>query len=436
MTVPGGALATEAVPAPPLLEIIVPVHDEAAVLAASIGRLTRHLATGFPFTWRVTIVDNASTDGTWTEASKLAALHDQVDALRLEAKGRGRALRAAWSRSDAMVVAYMDVDLSTDLRALLPLIAPLVSGHSDVTIGSRLAAGARVVRGPRRELVSRTYNRLLRVVFRNRFRDAQCGFKALRTELAQRLLPWVADEAWFFDTELLLLAERNGFRITEIPVDWVDDPDSRVDVVRTALDDLRGIRRVAFAFWTGRTDRDVDADLAGLERRPPPAGTGGELVAFATVGAVSTVAYFVLFLALRDVLGDLWANAVALTATMVANTGAHRAWTFGRRAAAAGRGGRWGRWREWARATTVHVAGLALTTAAIVAARAVDGATTTSLVVLLPIASVLSTALRFLLMPAWIFRKAEPGWPPTPPPTPRTAPTPPRTPPMSPTPPM
>jgi putative flippase GtrA len=422
MTISGSPVPAEAVPVASLLEIVVPVHNEAAVLARSIGRLTRHLAADFPFTWRITIVDNASTDGTWFEASKLAALHDQVDALHLDAKGRGRALRAAWSRSAATIVAYVDVDLSTDLRALLPLVAPLVSGHSDVAIGSRLAAGARVVRGPRREVVSRTYHRLLRVVFRNRFRDAQCGFKAIRTELAQRLLPRVADEAWFFDTELLLLAERNGFRITEIPVDWVDDPDSRVNVVRTALHDLRGIRRVALAFWTGRADLDVDADLAGLERRPQPTGTGGELVAFTTVGAVSTIAYFLLFLALRGALGDYGANVLALTATMIANTSAYRAWTFGRRRATGrsgrrGRWGSWGRWREWARAATVHLAGLGLTTAAIVAARAVDGATTTSLVVLLLVASVLSTALRFLLMPAWIFRKAEPAWPPSPPPT-------------------
>jgi putative flippase GtrA len=396
------------VPVPPLLEIVIPVHNEAGVLARSIGRLTRHLGSDFPFTWRITIVDNASTDGTWTEASKLAALDDHVDALHLDAKGRGRALRAAWSRSDATIVAYMDVDLSTDLRALLPLVAPLVSGHSDVAVGSRLAAGARVVRRPRREVVSRTYNRLLRLVFRNRFRDAQCGFKAIRTELAQRLLPWVADEDWFFDTELLLLAERNGFRIIEIPVDWVDDPDSRVDVVRTAFDDLRGMRRVAFAFWTGR----ADLDLAGLERRTRPAGTGSELVAFATVGALSTAAYFVLFVTLRGTLGDDGANALALTATMIANTSAHRAWTFGRGAAAGRRGGRW---REWLRAATVHLAGLALTTAAIATARTVDGATTTSLVVLLLAASVVSTALRFLLMPAWIFRKAEPAWPPPPP---------------------
>jgi putative flippase GtrA len=402
MTISGSPVpaAAAVVAGPPLLEIVVPVHNEAAKLARSIGRLTQHLAAGFPFTWRITIVDNASTDATWTEASKLAALDDQVDALRLDAQGRGRALRAAWSRSDAMVVVYMDVDLSTDLRALLPLVAPLVSGHSDMAIGSRLAAGARVVRGPRREVVSRSYNRLLRLIFRTRFRDAQCGFKAVRTDVAQRLLPWIADEAWFFDTELLLLAERNGFRITEIPVDWVDDPDSRVKVVRTALDDLRGIRRVAFAFWTGRPD----LDLTGLERRPVPAGTGGELVAFATVGALSTLAYFVLFLALRGALGDYAANALALTATMVANTSAHRAWTFGRRISSS-------RWREWGRAAAVHLAGLALTTAAIAAARTVDGATTTSLAVLLLVACVLSTALRFLLMPAWIFRKAEPAWP-------------------------
>jgi putative flippase GtrA len=403
MAISGNTVRTAAVPSsPPLLEIAVPVHNEAAVLGQSIARLTRYLAADFPFTWRITIVDNASTDGTWREASKLAVLHDGVHALHLDAKGRGRALRAAWSRSDAAIVGYMDVDLSTDLRALLPLVAPLVSGHSDVAIGSRLASGARVVRGPRREVVSRGYNRLLRVVFRNRFRDAQCGFKAMRTELAQRLLPQVADEAWFFDTELLLLAERSGLRISEIPVDWVDDPDSRVDVVRTALADLRGIGRVALAFWTGR----ADIDLTGLERRPAPAATSGELVSFAAVGAVSTLAYVALFLALRGALGHYAANVVALTVTMIANTTAHRSWTFGRRAAAGGRS----RWREWGRAAVVHLAGLALTTGAIAAAHAVDGASTTSLVVLLLAASVLSTALRFLLMPAWVFRKAEPAW--------------------------
>ena len=142
----------------------------------------------------------------------------------------------------------MDVDLSTDLRGLLPLVAPLLSGHSDLAIGTRLAHGARVVRGPKRELISRTYNSILHTVLRARFSDAQCGFKAARTDaLGAGLLDAVRDDGWFFDTELLVLAQRRGLRIHEVPVDWVDDPDSRVKIVRTALDDLRGVARLAAA---------------------------------------------------------------------------------------------------------------------------------------------------------------------------------------------
>jgi hypothetical protein len=159
----------------------------------------------------------------------------------------------------------MDVDLSTDLAALLPLVAPLVSGHSDVAIGSRLAPGAMVVRGPKREFVSRCYNLLLHVVFRTRVHDAQCGFKAVRADVARALLPHVVDNAWFFDTELLLLAERNGLRIAELAVDWVDDPDSRVEIVRTAFDDLRGIARLAWSFLRRRGR----LDLGTLVRRRP-----------------------------------------------------------------------------------------------------------------------------------------------------------------------
>src|SRR5207237_2884748 len=136
--------------------------------------------------------------------------------------------------SRARVVAYMDVDLSTRLDAMLPLVAPVLSGHSDVAIGSRLAADARVVRGAKREVISRTYNLLLKATLRNRFSGAQCGFKALRSDVAEALLPLVEDDGWFFDTELLVLAEHNGLRIHEVPVDWVDDPDSRVDLAGTA----------------------------------------------------------------------------------------------------------------------------------------------------------------------------------------------------------
>ena len=213
------------------VEIVIPVHNEVAALEPSVRRLHTYLTDRFPLSWQITIADNASTDGTWTLASALVDELDGVQAVHLDQKGRGRALRTAWSASRSPVVTYMDVDLSTDLDALLPLVAPLVSGHSDVAIGSRLASGSRVVRGPRREAISRGYNLLLKMTLRSGFSDAQCGFKAMRTDVARQLLDLVEDQGWFFDTELLVLAERNGFRIHEVPVDWVDDPDSRVDVV-------------------------------------------------------------------------------------------------------------------------------------------------------------------------------------------------------------
>ena len=206
------------------IEIVIPVYNEAAGLAESVKRLRDYLDSSFPYVTTVTIVDNASTDGTWRIATELARTLPRTDAVHLDRKGRGRALRHAWLASDAPVVAYMDVDLSTDLDALLPLVAPLLSGHSDVAIGSRLAPGAHVVRGPKRELISRSYNLLLRTVLGGRFSDAQCGFKALRRDAVDVLVPLVEDEEWFFDTEILVLAQRHGFRIAEVPVDGRTTP--------------------------------------------------------------------------------------------------------------------------------------------------------------------------------------------------------------------
>jgi len=275
------------------VEIVVPVYNEAADLAPSIERLYGYLSESFPLTWRVTIADNASTDRTWEIACDLACRLKGVRAVHLDRKGRGRALREVWSASTARVVAYMDVDLSTDLDALLPLVAPLVSGHSDVAIGTRLASGARVVRGPKREVISRTYNMLLRATMRSGFSDAQCGFKAARTDVARELLPMIEDQEWFFDTELLLLAEHNGLRIHEVPVDWIDDADSRVDVVGTAAADLRGIWRMARRVATGRA---VLSRSATFDRRIPsdrfdPVDTdlGGQLARFASIGIVSMI---------------------------------------------------------------------------------------------------------------------------------------------------
>ena len=171
-------------------EIVIPVRNEERDLGPSVRRLHAFLRDEFPFSARITIADNASDDGTWPRA---LALETELDGGAGGAAGAPRAAVArcgsVWSHSDAAIFAYMDVDLSTDLNALLPLLAPLLSGHSDVAIGTRLARGARVIRGPRREVISRCYNLLLHASLGTGFSDAQCGFKAIRADAARVLLP-------------------------------------------------------------------------------------------------------------------------------------------------------------------------------------------------------------------------------------------------------
>jgi len=235
------------------VEVVVPVHDEDRSLERNVELLLDFLRIEFPFAFRVVIADNASTDTTPTLAAALAARHAEVSSLRLERKGRGLALRTAWLRSAADVVSYMDVDLSTNLESFLPLVAPILSGHSELAIGTRLAPSAHVRRRLKREVLSRTYNGLIHAGFRASFSDAQCGFKAIRRDAAARLVPLVRDDGWFFDTELLLLADRYRMRIHEVPVDWIEDLDSRVDLVPTIAGDLRGLWRVRRSFWSGAT---------------------------------------------------------------------------------------------------------------------------------------------------------------------------------------
>ena len=226
------------------VDIVIPVYNEEAALPKSVATLRDYLNTYFPYEWRVIIANNASTDDTLKVAQELAAADPHVSVLHLDRKGRGRALKAAWLASEADVVSYMDVDLSTNLQSFLPLIAPLATGHSDVAIGSRLLKGAVVTRQWKREIISRCYNLLIKLFFRNRFSDAQCGFKAVKRSVARQLLPEVENNEWFFDTELLLLAEEAGLRVYEVPVDWIEDLDSRVRIVSTATEDIKGLLRV------------------------------------------------------------------------------------------------------------------------------------------------------------------------------------------------
>ena len=229
---------------PTTVDIVLPVLNEQRVLEVSVRRLREHLDTLPGFDARIVIADNGSTDGTLDVARGLAQVLPGVTVTHLRMRGRGRALRHAWAESTADVVAYMDVDLSTDLGALQSLLELVASGRADVATGSRLAPGASVARGVRRELISRAYNALLREALDMPVRDAQCGFKAARASVVRALLPSIEDDEWFFDTELLARAQRAGYRVAELPVRWVEDRDSRVRVVHTAVADLRGVRRL------------------------------------------------------------------------------------------------------------------------------------------------------------------------------------------------
>lgn len=414
--IPEGMTGTQASARPPTgptvartvtVDVVVPVYNEQRALRGCVDVLKSYLAERFPFEWTITVVDNASTDGTLSIANELAQADDHVRVLHLDEKGRGRALRTAWQWSDADVVAYMDVDLSTGLDALLPLVAPLVNGHSDVSIGSRLAPGARTVRGPKRELISRGYNALIRLSHGAKFTDAQCGFKAARTDVIRPLLEHVRDDNWFFDTELLLLAEHNGLRVHEVPVDWVEDMDTRVRIGSTALEDIRGLIRVARA-KAGGTARVRDLPVRPEPRAAHPdavvsrrdTGLVWQLLSFGAIGVVSTAVTLVLYAMFRSVMNPLVANLLALIVTTMFNTEANRRFTFLGPRGSSGR---------------VHFQGLiifglyyAFTSAALLVLHSTvaEPGRMLELTVLLG-ASLLGTVGRFVLLRGWVFKQGK-----------------------------
>lgn len=310
----------------PTVDIVIPVRNEERCLEQSVRRLHAELQRMTTFAGRIIIADNDSTDGTPRVAQRLSGQLEHVMMLRLEQAGRGRALRRAWMTSNADVVVYMDADLSTDLAGLPIIVDAVASGAADVAVGSRLARGARVRRSLRREVISRCYNALLRRLLHLDVHDAQCGFKALRTSVARRLIPLVGNQNWFFDTELLVAARRSGATVLEVPVTWTEDPNSSVAIVRTAVEDLRGIMRLR---------REMN------ESAPPPLTVVDQLLRFALIGIVSTGAYVALFDLLRGTAPAQLANAVALMITAAGNTAVNRRFTFGLR-------GRVGRLRTFA----------------------------------------------------------------------------------------
>ena len=228
----------------PFVDIVVPVLNEEKILQSSIETLDEYMMENLPYRYQITIADNGSQDNTLKIAKNLAQNHQSVRVVRLAERGRGRALKQVWQSSQADILTYMDVDLSTSLDDFPPMIQPLVAGEAGVAIGSRLMKKSKTSRGFKREFISRCYNKIIKLTSQTKFSDAQCGFKAIRRDVAKRFLPKIKDNEWFFDTELLIKTERAGVPIHEQPVTWIEDTDSRVKIVKTAVDDLKGLHRV------------------------------------------------------------------------------------------------------------------------------------------------------------------------------------------------
>jgi glycosyltransferase involved in cell wall biosynthesis len=230
------------------VDLVIPCYNEERVLAESVEKLRAWCAQNLAaYRWRIVVADNASTDRTLEVAKRLAAEDpDGVSYLHLDKKGRGRALNRAWLESRADAACYMDVDLSTDLAMITPLLAGVLEEGYDGAYGSRVAGASDIERSFLREVNSRANILLLKVLFQVKFSDAQCGFKAMSRAAADAILPNVRDGEWFWDTEMLILAEKNGYRLKEVPVRWVEDPDSRVKFPEDVIKAIRKTIRLRF----------------------------------------------------------------------------------------------------------------------------------------------------------------------------------------------
>jgi glycosyltransferase involved in cell wall biosynthesis len=225
--------------------VVIPVYNEEKVLEKSVSTLKAFLDEHRNFKWQIVIADNNSNDKTGIIGRDLASKIPDVEYLHIPRKGRGIALRTAWSQADTDFVSYMDVDLSTELDALIRAVELLRSG-ADIVVGNRLDKKSTVKRSLKREFVSRSYNVIIKLMLGTHFHDAHCGFKTGRSEVVQRILPYIEDNEWFFDTEFLFYGEKLGYRIVEIPVTWTEDPDTKAKILKDAYDDLRGLYRLKF----------------------------------------------------------------------------------------------------------------------------------------------------------------------------------------------
>ncbi len=227
-----------------LADILLPVYNEEHILEESVKALREYLKENVSdFDWVITIGDNASTDNTLAVAKSLSEKFDDVRVFNLDKKGRGRMVKYAWEKSDADVLSYMDIDLSTGLDAFPPMVRAIIEGY-DIAIGSRQYKNSKVKRSFKRELISRGYIMVLKLFLGFPYTDAQCGFKAVSKKIVKEFFPHIIDDEWFFDTELLQLGYKEGLKVKELPVTWIEDTDSRVKIARTMWLDLKGVYRM------------------------------------------------------------------------------------------------------------------------------------------------------------------------------------------------
>ncbi|WP_054112469.1 glycosyltransferase [Marinagarivorans algicola] len=230
------------------IEITIPVLNEEETLLAQIETIIQYLsvndvAPGYSLS--LVIADNGSTDGTQDIAVDLAKKYTCVKYIRLEERGVGRALKASWTQSCADIVGYMDLDLATDLKHLKVAFASFDNG-SELVTGSRLARGAKVIgRTPLRSFTSRVFNLIVQTWFGSSFSDGMCGFKFLKRNILASLMAGGAkSDGWFFATELLVVADALKLSIKDLPVEWTDDPNSKVKITKLTVEYLKAMKRL------------------------------------------------------------------------------------------------------------------------------------------------------------------------------------------------
>ena len=237
------------------VDVVIPAYNEEQILECNTRILHDFLRTQCPVPWTISIVSNASTDDTVAIGTRLTQQLKNVRFTHIPDVGKARAIRHGWNASTASIVGFMDADLDTGLDAFLPCIQPILDGTAAMSIGNRYDKRSRVDRGAGRKLLSQGYNILIRAFFpSSRVQDAHCGFKFLRADVAQELLRKTRSNAWFFDTELLVHAQRAGYRIAQVPVQWVDDCErkSRVHVPRIIAEYMTNLAKLRWRLWSRR----------------------------------------------------------------------------------------------------------------------------------------------------------------------------------------